>query len=256
MNIQVRFILLLLTLSLAQVSRAQIPKAADYLAAIKKVDLSRVWLSVNEPVGEESIESLPPEPLGFIGDHYQRFYIHYTAVVKSNRDLCQYIVHGKTKVKDNMCSFSGTITIVKAGFYTEQADKNYKQGFVECLISFSEDSTQSSSGSFRGKLISRFCVNKKGLVEYDDLLLGADGYFNNQCQAVWTSYETKTRKTVNWGDYRIPAAKALDIGDGEFAVNKAYVAFGWQSYSTAWSEDPDKETTKVAQQKELAHWWE
>lgn len=256
MNVQRKSTLLLLILGLVQIVNGQQLRVVDYFTGIKEVDLSQVWLAVTDRIQDSSIESLPPEPLGFIGDHYQRFYIHYTAVVKSKTNLYQYIVHGKTKVKDLICNFTGTITIIQAGIYRDQVDKNYKQGYVKCLISFAEDSTQKSTGSFRGKLTSKFCLNENNRVLYDDLLLGADGYFNNQCEAVWTSYETKARKTVNWGDYRIPAAKALDIGDGEFAVNKAYLTFGWQNYSTAWSGDAENETTKLAQQKEQAQWWE
>ncbi len=256
MNLQSKLLLLVVAVSLTQVALAQQLKSSDYYAGIKEVDASRLWHAAADKKRNDSASVTPPEPLGFIGDHYQRFYIHYTTVVKNKTNRYQYIVHGKTKVKDQICNFTGTITIVKAGLYKEQADKRFKQGFVECVVDFSEDSTQKSAGSFKGKLTSKFYLDKKEHLEYDDILLDADGYYNNQCEATWTAYGSKISKKVNWGDYRIPASKALDSGDGEFAVNKNYLAYGWQNYAAAWSGDPENESAKNAQLKELAHWWE
>jgi len=123
--IKLRTLLLLLSISLAIVSQAQPGASIDYFSQIKALDLTRVWIAVDGP---KNVESTPPEPLGFIGEHYQRFYIHYTSVVKNKSFPNQYNVRGKTKVKDQVCSFSGTITITKARLYKEQTDKNFQTG--------------------------------------------------------------------------------------------------------------------------------
>lgn len=228
----------------------------DYYIEIKNADAGKLWYNdVNQPKNDSNDAALP-KPLGFIGDNYQRFYIHFTSVRKSKTNLYQYIISGKTKVKENVCGFNGTINIVKASLFKEQVDENYKQGFVECTILFYEDSMQSSTGFLKGTLTSKFYLDNRNQLFYDDLEIGADGYSNNQCEAVWTSYKTLKSKKCNWGDYRIPQSKALDSGDGEFAVNKKYDLFGWKNYRVAWSDDPWIKGTGQARENENKHWWE
>lgn len=245
---------LMISFSQTEVATAQPLMSSDYYGSIKNYDAGKLWYT---NIDEKSVEAtIAPEPLGFIGPAYQRFYIHYLTVTKDKLNPYQYRVTGKTKVKDIVCCFNGTITIVKAGIFKKQFDYRYKQGFIECRIDLYEDSTTTGSGFFSGRLVSKFYLDEKGKLQYDDLLFGADGYFNNQCEASWTSYRTHTSKRVNWGDYRIPASKELDIGDGEFAVNNKYIANGWQNYKTAWSGDREEAATKHAQQIEEKHWWE
>lgn len=256
MNIRDSLIGLVLLLPYTPGCYAQQSGSADYYSGIRKFGLSKLWHTPKDKEAGDSEEIFVPEPLGFIGDQYERFYIHYLSIIKSTTNPYEYIVYGKTKVKDNICTFRGTIKIVKAGIYKKQFDYRYKQGFVECRVAFNEDSTQRSSGFFIGKLTSNFYLDEKSNIQYDDLLFGPDGYFNNQCEASWTSYQKKKMKRANWGDYRMAASKELDMGDGEFSVNKKYQSNGWYNYVVAWSNDPEKDATKKAQQTEASHWWE
>ncbi|MEO6637750.1 MAG: hypothetical protein ABIN25_05710 [Ginsengibacter sp.] len=256
MNLKINIILACSVLMLAHVSYAQQQISTDYFAGIKKINVSKLWFNDLTVPENDSISATLPEPLGFIGDNFQRFYIHFISVKKSEANPYQYIVTGKTKVKENVCNFSGTITVTKAGIYKEQIDKDFKQGFVECNIIFYEDSLQKATGLFKGKLTSKFFLDKQNVAWYDDIEVGADAYFNNQCEATWTSYATGKTKKCNWGDFRIPQSKALDSGDGEFAVDKKYDSYGWKNYRIAWSSDPWKNGTQQAREAENIHWWE
>ncbi|MEO6819008.1 MAG: hypothetical protein ABI204_04735 [Ginsengibacter sp.] len=256
MKLRVAAIFAFIALVLVHTGYSQKAISKDYYADIKKTNASKLWYNDMSVPENDSISVTLPEPLGFIGDNYQRFYIHFISVKKSKVNPYQYFVSGKTKVKEIISGFSGTINVVKAGIYKKQIDENYKQGSVECNIIFYEDSLQKSTGFFKGKLISKFFLDERNLVWYDDIELGADGYFNNQCEAVWTSYKTSKSKKCNWGDYRIPQSKALDSGDGEFAVNKKYDLFGWKNYRIAWSDDPWVKGTGQAREAENKHWWE
>ena len=255
MNKAGRLIWLILLLVSRLLANAQQPASASYLGGIKNHDLSKLWNSNADKKDTDILAITLPRPLGIIGENCQRFYIHYTTVAKSKTNPCQYNVTGKTKVKDNICSFSGTITITKAGIYTKQFDYRYKQGFVECAINFKEDTTQVNSGMFTGKLVTTFYLDEKRMIEYDDLLFGADLYFNNQVQATWTSYATYKSKKVNWGDYRIPGNTGFDVGDGEFMIDDKYVKNGWQNYKAARSGDPENAATKNAESAEAIEWW-
>lgn len=97
MDIPFKFIILTFSLVLILVTNAQLPKSVDYFASIKNNNLSKLWRddSIFIEGGPEKIKF--PEPLGYIGDNYQRFYIHYTTVTKSQDNPYQYNVIGKKK---------------------------------------------------------------------------------------------------------------------------------------------------------------
>jgi len=251
---QSKFIFPALFLLWASVYHAR-QNSTDYIQEIRKHDHSKCWhndVGTSDSIG---LQTMLPEPIGVIGDRYQRFFIHYNTITKSGTNPYQYRVTGKTKVKENICDFSGTITILKAGLYTKQFDYRYKQGFAECLVNFNENSIQPSAGFIKGKLTTKFYLDENGNIQYDDLLFGADLYFNNQCEASWTSYTSKISRKVNWGDYRIPGNTGFDIGDGEFMIAEKYVNNGWQNYKLAINGDPENEATKKAAQTEVLEWW-
>lgn len=203
---------------------------SDFIVPIKDYDLSILWRGDTIQVEGDGELRPFPEPLGYIGDNYQRFFIHYTSVTKSKENPYQYIVTGKTKVKDNICSFTGTITVKKATIETFREYPGYKEGLVVCDVLFYEDSTHAGSGVIAGQLHSGFSINKKGKFQYDALLFMTDGFDNNSCKATWTSYKTGKRKKCNWGDYRIPDCGDLDTGAGEIYINSKYKQNGWEAF--------------------------
>jgi len=223
----------------------------NYYSSIKSFDLSKLWLSgkINS-ISEGLIDT---EPLGFIGDNYQRFYIHYTSVIKDASNPYKYLIKGKTRVKDNICSFAGTITILKAELYKESDNPKYKEGRVICSVDFKEDSSQVDAGFIKGTLITNWCSDKQRNIIYDSINSEADGFDNNQCEATWTSYKTHKSKICNWGDFRIPKSKDLDKGAGEVSVNPKYIKNGWENYmkSLHTNEPGNKEAVKEENRK----WW-
>ena len=224
----------------------------NYYVPIKTFNLSTLWR--DNTIQSDGGDRLAfPEPLGIIGNDYQRFYIHYTSVVKDAVNPCLYIVKGKTRVKNNICSFKGTIAVLSAKRFNESYI-GYKQGKVVCDVHLYEDSSSRGSGYIKGKLTTQFCINKKGQMLYDALDSNADGYFNNQFDGTWTSYKTGVSKMCNWGDYRIPDSKGLDGGAGEFIVNEKYKNNGWQNYVNMNSQD--KAVAKKAVDEENRKWWE
>jgi hypothetical protein len=231
---------------------AQPPASTNFYQNIKNYDVSRLWKADSIFI-EGGPEKIPfPEPLGFIGDNFQRFYIHYTSVTKNKDWPYVYDVVGKTRVKNNICRFTGQIMIVKAVRYKEKETgfEQFENGTLTCLVTFYEDSTQNGSGVIKGKLVSDFYLDKKGKLQYDALMAVADGYSNNGCTATWTSYKTKKTKKCNWGDFRIPESNHLDTGAGEFCVADEYVKYGWESYRKA--ADPNN---SAALAEEARAWW-
>lgn len=206
--------------------------AQDYLEQMKRYDLSQV---INpDSISDDSRELIPHvDPHGFIGDNFQRFQIHFTSFKKSQSNPLLYEVKGKTRVKGNVCSFTGTFEITAAEYddsLQEFMDPDYKGISLSSDVALYEDKSQAGSGVIKGTLVTDAIFNGKGKPEYNALMLMFDGYRNNQFTGTWTSYKTAQSKKCNWGDYRIPDSKDLDWGAGEFMINEKFKGSGWESY--------------------------
>ena len=222
---------------------------------IKKLDFSDLWTLSKFDVknGTKKMDRL--EPLGFIGDNYQRFNIHFISAIKNPYDPFEYLIYGKTRVKDNICTFQGKIKITSGQTYTMQELPNKQLGYINGQYEFFEDSDQKGTGILKGNFQSDFYIEENGTIKYNALMIVADGFKNNQFEGTWTSYITKKSKKCNWGDYRIPDSGDLDNGAGEFGPNNKYHDVGWANYNKAWGYSLNKPETQEARKKEKEKWW-
>ncbi|WP_293311867.1 hypothetical protein [Pedobacter sp. UBA5917] len=238
--------------------KAQQVAHTDFVASTAKYDFSKIWVSDSIADLDEEIENKKikaAEAIGFIGDNYQRFYIHLISVIKDIEKPNEYFAYGKTMVKNNICSFQGKIKITEAGFYKESDKPKFKQGFIVADILFFEDQKSISAGSIKGKLTTHFALDAKGNMFYDTINMMADGFSNNEFVGAWTGYKSKITKKCNWGDYRIPGCGDLDIGAGEFSVNEKYLKNGWENYQLAYAHNYNSPESKIAFKKESEKWW-
>lgn len=239
-------------------TNAQDTSTTNFLFQIKEYDLSSILLSdsilaEDNKDGKEKVKR--SEILGFIGEEYQRFFIHFISVIQNPTNPYEYLVFGKTKVKETIRDFQGTITIQQARIYKESELEGYQQGFAICDVVFYEDKKQSSTGLNQGTLTSNFIIDNKGKFRYDALMFVADGFSNNEFVGNWTSYKTNNSKKCNWGDYRIPECGDLDIGAAEFSVDDKYLKNGWENYRQAFTSSPESSDAIKARQKEDEQWW-
>jgi len=250
--------IIIITVLLFGKTYAQDTLMIDFLDQIKTYDLSIV-LSPDSISTEDKTDGKGkikrPEILGFIGDDYQRFFIHFISIFKSPSNPNEYLVKGKTKVKESTCSFKGKIRIREAFIYKIGDFPTYKQGIVTCDVMLFEDKKQPSTGFIKGILKSEFLIDNKGKVRYHALMFDGDSFSNNQFFGKWTSYKTNISKKCNWGDYRIPSSYDLDQGVGEFIVNDKYLKNGWENYRLAWGTYPETVEVKQARKEEDEEWW-
>lgn len=246
--------LLAIFLLVASLTSTSQEKYINYYNQIKSFDLSKLWKSTKLNIVDGDVETIDfPEPLGFIGNDYQRFYIHYTGVTRDSVNPYKYHVVGKTRVNNNICIFKGTITIVKAEINPDLYYGKYKQGDIVCDVILMEDSTHAGSGFIKGKLVTDWYLDKKHTINYDTLDSYADGFDNNQFEGVWTSYNTHQHKKCNWGDFRIPNCGDLDGGAGEFMALKKYRKNGWQNHEDRFNTD--ETISRKALKEENRKWW-
>ncbi|MBV9216745.1 MAG: hypothetical protein JO053_11265 [Acidobacteria bacterium] len=192
--------------------------------------------------------------LGYIGDDFQRMRLVILSASKQPGHLDTYNVTGKSMVNGVVRSFTGTITITRTGTIPIEDDYKFagvrRAGIAFGEYHFSEDKRLSNTGEFNGKFLTNWIVTRNGVLKYDEVMAGADGYRNNQFAGTWTSYKTKTTKPASWGDSRIPISMGLDVGDGEFSPCEECIARGWKNYHDAYFKQ-DKRAMIV----ESRRWW-
>ncbi|MEO0685646.1 MAG: hypothetical protein AAFY76_11540 [Cyanobacteria bacterium J06649_11] len=201
--------------------------AENILSEVAKDDFSALWVRTDNDL-----------IYGIIGEQYQRIRIKLISVEKNPENPYEYLVVGKSMVKNNICDFKGVIRLEKVqlaeelyhGVDDEMADAGItQQGVLIASYDFVENQEQSHPGRFKGSLYSKWYRLANGVVQYDDLASISDEYMNNAFVGTWSSYHGNITKICNWGDYRVPMAKlGFDVGVAEFYASEAYEKFGWQ----------------------------
>ena len=188
--------------------------------------------------------------LGFIGNDFERFRIHFLSFKKDSTQPNQYLISGKDKVKENVCAFSGYLHIdsIKPRALSAFAAHDTAYPTVPFRIyghyEFKEDAANSHSGILSGTCYIDAYFDLLYQVQYDERVLATDMFCNNQFSGTWKSYDGKNVMTCNWGDYRIPNAGKLDIGVGEFNPDVKYNAHGWGDYVREFKDADDMERYK------------
>ncbi len=218
-------------------------------------DFSNLWVATDNSL-----------VYGIIGEDHQRIRIKFLAIKKNPFNAREYIVRGKSMVKETICEFLGVIRLktikeVKTLHYgvdDEYQDKQIQaQGLVIADYELMELKTQHHSGIFKGKLYTKWYLDSNQVIQFDNIEASSDDYMNNSFIGTWKNYVTGKEKNCNWGDYRVPEANEdFDIGVSEFSVSQKYLENGWLdttlerqiSNSTIKRESKEKINNKV--------WWE
>ena len=111
--------------------------------------------------------------LGYIGNG-QRLYMHFDTIYKDPVKPQYYHVEGKSKVKQNLCSFTGGITIHSFA-PNEESDSLVKRYHLKAQYQLNEDANQRGSGFFAGRLTSDFFIYRDSIC-FDEMEGGEDGY--------------------------------------------------------------------------------
>lgn len=255
-NIRHKFLLIVLILFVAS-SYGQESPYTNFFTEIKKYDLSTI-LTADSIVAEDGDSPKDvvkrAEPIGYIGDDYQRLIIRFISVIQNQNNKYAYFVYGKTKVNEKVRNFQGTITIKEASIAINLDFPAYKQGHAVCDVQFYEDKKLTSTGRFKGTMTIGFVIDENKLFRYDATLFSTDGFTNNEFSGQWISYKTNVPKVCSFGDYRFPDRGDLDIGASEFMPSSKYIKNGWSDYMINKYEDAmdlekDRKRIKVA-------WWQ
>lgn len=201
---------------------------------------------------------------GIIGNDYLRIRLNFLSVIKNENNPKEYFVYGKSNVKENICEFQGKITILKIqrtertqfGVDNEFKNRGIKtQGLLIAKYEFFENKNQKHTGIFSGELKSKWFLDKNNLIQYDNVNLNSDAYFNNSFVGIWKMHGSETEKICNWADYRVPNINCnFDVGAGEFNVNQIYVKNGWLDIALK-NRMPNGAIIEN-KSKQTKNWWE
>lgn len=227
-----------------------------------KQDLSMLWTGPLPLIDREDTTALEwverPEPLGYIGKEFRRFSIHIASVTRSATDPLRYALRGKTRTGSNICSFRGELAIDSVVRRPESGEPDAWGGIfggwrLYGHYTLREDPGQPGAGLFEGTHWLDVAADERGNIYYDTLMIIADGYRNNQWQGNWRSDKTGAAKVCNWGDFRIPESRGLDIGAGEFMPAGEFRQNGWRSFVDCY--DADETVRTAARREECCQWW-
>lgn len=190
------------------------------------------WINYgNEPMDDRWLHR--PEPIGFRGDNFQRFYIHFDTVYKVSPTV--YQMKARSRCKDEICHIHGRILVDSVVTFDEcDVVDDFIKNLTECGTVYAHYEMKASVGSMPvARLLGRssygYLVHNDS-VYYDAMMIVADGYSNNQYAGKWVNLVTGDTLTCNWGDFRIPESKRLDGGCGLFSPHEEYYDFGWKPY--------------------------
>jgi len=247
-------ILLFSIILFAVSAKGQDNETTDFYEDIREYDLSFLWSPGTQMIVDEEYEGglIRPEPIGYIGHDYQRFYIRFISVIRNNDNPYEYLVYGKTKVKDNICDFQGVLSVKKVEANVNPYSPEYRGGKLYGEYLFYEDKKQKGTGLFKGRFETGFILDTGAGIHYDGFNLLSDSYRNNQFEGIWKSYTTLATKKCNWGDYRIPDSRELDWGAAEFSPDPVQYKNGWENYEHMFESTPEGE---AARGREKTEWW-
>lgn len=167
--------------------------------------------------------------VGVLGKDYKRIDLYFYPNFES-MDSLTFAVTGRSKVKNNICDFSGTITITKVSHFWERDYDSPDWYTIVGEYRFEENPKQKGSGVFEGDWAAyAYCDN--GILYIDDENAVADGYENRTFVGIWKNYDIGYMpKLCIWGDGKLPLTGDFDLGSGELQVNEKYNSPEWESY--------------------------
>ncbi|MEW7279545.1 hypothetical protein ABW636_13205 [Aquimarina sp. 2201CG1-2-11] len=228
-------------------------KSENVLSNYNKFDFTKLW-----------IQTKNHNVFGIIGIDHQRIRVKIISIEKSLINPNEYLIKGKSLVKETICDFDGTITLKEIkevqklhfGVDNQYESKGIKsQGILIADFKFNENVNQKHSGVFKGQLYSKWYLTSDNQINYDNIQSIADGYSNNAYIGIWKSYKTGKEKICNWADFRVPNANQdFDIGAGEFSVSEKYWNKGWLDIALE-NQAPNGAIVREKSEKEAKEWW-
>ncbi len=197
---------------------------------------------------------------GVIGAKHQRIRIYFDSIIKSDDEDFNYIVSGRTKVKENVCDFKGTIVFYyanKDASFKNENETNEIDGILKAAYIFRENPDQKSTGLFKGEIISYWTF------EDGNVKLGTGAYtsidYGFAFQGSWQGYKSDNISRCCWSNYKIPCTPDdFNVSDGPDVIpNIKYKDAGWENLNIIYTSHPESNDFIKASkaEKKASNWW-
>lgn len=227
----------------------------QFLNDLQYKDLSPLWMEPEIASGKKQPLTARPQPLGFIGDNFNRFKIHFETAFQYPRKKLEYFVTGKTKTGTDVRKFQGIMTVTDAVLTASDDESQQQQGTIEGKYNLIEDPGEGAAGVYSGKFTINFVLDESGNLLYDATDLGSNSYSNNQFEGVFTANSDSSQRVCNWGDFRIPGTKGFDVGKVRLSPAAPFVANGWENYRLTEIHPEKTQEGMEARMREQHEWW-
>lgn len=170
---------------------------------------------------------------GTIDDDNQRIEIRFLEIFQNSDIPSQYLVEGKSRVHNNVCDFSGVMTIDKIMLLDEVnggCEPGLSEGILYGTYEFKENPNQNHVGIFKGLFTTMFDRKMDSFV-INQAVLGQEDF--NSFMGTWKEYNKIEMKYCAWG-CKIPPSQKDNLFthyDNEFYLfNSKYINNGWKTY--------------------------
>jgi hypothetical protein len=189
--------------------------------------------------------------VGNIGNEMQKMGVVFLSTVKKT-DV-EYEVTGKSKVKDNICDFKGTVEVQSSGeeFFTHE-ELVWSEGNISGKFLLKEDRNQSSTGEFEGTFYFQWGGNTNTIFDIGER---HSAEIEVKFDGNWKSYRTGASRRTSWGNSERVLPGGFNDGQ-EYIRAKNYRSIGWGSYFDRNDEDEGmREKAEKEYRAEWVEWW-
>ncbi|PJJ60735.1 hypothetical protein [Hymenobacter chitinivorans] len=227
---------------------AAAPAPAHAATLFRRFNLASLWLVSARPAEAQTM-------LGCMGPQYRPFNLVFEKVRRDAKNPALYHVQGKSRERERILPFSGTITLTslkKVNIPTYTGKEQFKSlGHYQANghFRFVENAAEEGAGTFTGQLAISFSRTANGLAYrpkqsywWDEGSAGEGSKFTS----IWTSPAHPAAIKLVWASNFMEIAGSVmerfNIGERGPNINRKYRQVGWSSFwenEEWWAQDEE-----------------
>ncbi|TGE16443.1 hypothetical protein [Hymenobacter elongatus] len=215
-------------------TRKPASSAASPAVLLRKFDLAPLWLVSARPAEAQTM-------LGYMGPHYRPFNLVFEKVWRDSKNPGLYHVQGKSRERERLLPFSGTITLkslkkVKAPYQSEsfKALGHYQASGSFRLV---ESPAEEGAGTFTGTLLVAFSQTPQGIAYQPGRIhwwTEGEAGEGSKFTSTWNSVAHPAAIKLLWASNFMGIANTVlqdfSLGERGPSINRKYTRVGWQKF--------------------------
>ncbi|TGE28320.1 hypothetical protein [Hymenobacter metallicola] len=207
-------------------------------AVLRKFNLAPLWLVSAKPAEAQTM-------LGCMGPQYRPFDLVYEKVMRDSKNPAVYHVQGKSRERERLLPFSGTITVValKKVTYGNSALASKAPAHYQATGRFrlTESAQQEGAGTFTGTFTTTFSHTPEGLSYmpgrpywWTEGPAGEGSTFTSTWTSAMHPQPVKLVWASNFMNIVDSVISGFSVGERGPGITRKYARVGWSRY---WEND-------------------